>query len=128
MIVLPLIVAVAAMTTMRHSFAVRLTAVAAMTVCFSVGLGGLVAPHRLAKQKLGIQQSSDWDGGARDTRDVVSSFIPLLVSGLAASFFWLCDLCARSQRTDCGVAEHYTGGAVTSLAAPRSHCELAARG
>jgi hypothetical protein len=81
MIVLPLSVAVAAVTTMRHSFAVRLIAVAAMALCFSIGLGGLLAPHRLAEEKLGIQPSADWDRGARDTRDVVYSSIPLLVSG-----------------------------------------------
>jgi hypothetical protein len=81
MIVLPLIIAIAAATTMRHSFAVRLIAVAVITLSFSVGLGGLVAPHRLAEEKLGIQQNADWDRGARDTRDVVYLVIPLLVSG-----------------------------------------------
>ena len=104
MIVLPLIVAVAAVTTMRHSFAVRLIAVAAMALCFSIGLGGLLAPHRLAEEKLGIQPSADWDRGARRAWSIRLSRFSFRV--LVGSFFWLCDLCARSKRTDCGVAEH----------------------
>lgn len=80
MIVLPLIVALAA-ATVRHVFAVRLIAVAIIASCFLLGLGGLVAPHRLAQETVPRnQQNSDWDRGARDTRDVVYTFIPLLTS------------------------------------------------
>ena len=76
---LPLVVAIAAGTASRR-VAVRVIAVAVIALCTLVGSGGLVAPHRLAEERLGTRQSSEWIRGARDTRDVVYTFIPVLVS------------------------------------------------
>jgi hypothetical protein len=79
MIVLPLVAAITA-ATLRHRFAIRLIAVAVTASTFLVGLAGLIAPHRLAEEKRGGQQSAEWDRGALDTRNVVYTVIPLFVS------------------------------------------------
>lgn len=82
LIVLPLAAAVAA-ATLRHRFAVRLIAFAVIASTYLVGLAGLMAPHRLAEEMRGTPQSAEWSRGAMDTRDVVYTVIPLLVSSFA---------------------------------------------
>ena len=83
MIVLPLIAAIAAATVWRR-LAVRFIAVAVMALCVLAPSGGLIAPHRLAAERLGTPPSAEWDRGARDTRDVVYTIVPILASGFCA--------------------------------------------
>jgi hypothetical protein len=84
LIALPLIAAVGAVLAGR-SLVVRIMAVTAIAVVFLVALGGLIAPHRLAQETVSrSQQTSDWERGATDTRDIVHSSIPLLLSSFAA--------------------------------------------
>jgi len=82
--VLPLIAAIVAIT-IRHPSAVRLGAVSVIVLCFVLGLGGLIAPHRLAEESAGSPRSSEWQQGARDTRDVGYFFMPILGSSFAAA-------------------------------------------
>jgi hypothetical protein len=84
MIVFPLVAAGIA-ATIRHRIAVRLVALAVIVLSFGLGLGGLIAPHRLAEETSQHQRTSDWEQGARDTRDVVYTFIPILASSFAAA-------------------------------------------
>src|SRR3954471_13876949 len=74
--VLPLIAAIVAIT-IRQPPAVRLGAVSVIVLCFVLGLGGLIAPHRLAEESAGSPRSSEWQQGARDTRDVGYFFMPI---------------------------------------------------
>ena len=83
MIFLPLIVALAAGAVWRR-LAVRVIAVAVITLCGLAGAGGLVAPHRLSEERLGTLQNAEWNRGARDTRDVVHTSIPVLASCFGA--------------------------------------------
>jgi hypothetical protein len=58
MIVVPVVAALTA-ATVGHRFAVRLIAVAVIAITFLVGIGGLIAPHRLAQEKRGGEQSAE---------------------------------------------------------------------
>jgi|1185.fasta_scaffold1589011_1 hypothetical protein len=82
--VLPLIAAVVAIT-IRQRSAFRFSAICVTVLCFVLGLGGLIAPHRLAEESSGGPRSSEWQQGARDVRDVGYFFMPILCSSFAAA-------------------------------------------
>ena len=77
--VIPVAAALAA-AMLRDRMIVRVSAVAVIAVTFLVGFVGLIAPHRLAEEKLGTQQSVEWNRGALATRDVVYTSLPLVAS------------------------------------------------
>lgn len=85
-ILLPLVAAVLA-GTMRDRIAIRFVALAVIVLSFLLGSVGLIAPHRLAEQRNRNGSTSDWEQGARDTRDVVYAFIPILGASFAAAVF-----------------------------------------
>jgi hypothetical protein len=82
------VVAVAAIsaTVLRHLLLLRIAALAVILLVSLLSAGGLIAPHRLAEERVGqSSQNGEWQRGARDTRDAVYRALPVL----SVSFFAL---------------------------------------
>ena len=77
------IVAIAAV--FRHLLLLRVAAVGLVLLCSLLVATGLLAPHRLAAERVGeSSRSAEWQRGARDTRDAVYGVLPLLSAAVVA--------------------------------------------
>ena len=85
LLIVAVVAAAAVAAAFRHLLLLRLAAVGLVLLCSFLVAGALIAPHRLAAERVGVSsQSDDWQRGARDTRDAVYRVLPLLGTAVAA--------------------------------------------